>query len=204
MARYLEAAQGAPTLAREKPMKNPIKTPKVDKSVLSMAGEFAVAAELCRRNRYTQLTFGNQKSMDLMILSGSDRFIKIEVKSKQGSEWGNIGGIPPGGGFLVFVDFADRGDDARPDFYVLTPEEWREVAEKVTAERKSKYPGCTAHVDSRNRPVLPEQDRTGCTVVLSHIQSHRDKWLKIMDASIPLAEEPVAGPPDSTDDRGCE
>ena len=31
---------------------------KIEKSILGVAGEFAVAAELCRRNIYAQLTLG--------------------------------------------------------------------------------------------------------------------------------------------------
>ena len=42
---------------------------KIDKSILGVAGEFAVASELCKRNIYAQLTLGNQKRVDLLVFS---------------------------------------------------------------------------------------------------------------------------------------
>src|SRR5712692_3635123 len=98
---------------------------KVEKSILGIAGEFAVAAELCRRNVYAQLTLGNQKRVDLLTLSRSGIFLKIEVKAKQGPSWPSVKGLSPGEAFLVFVDFADRRDTDRPDFYILSSDDWR-------------------------------------------------------------------------------
>ena len=67
----------------------------IEKSILGIAGEFAVAAELCRRNIYTQLTLGNQKRIDLLTLSHAGRFLKIEVKAKQGTTWPSVKGLSP-------------------------------------------------------------------------------------------------------------
>ncbi|MGH9891741.1 MAG: hypothetical protein ACREA0_07125 [bacterium] len=47
-----------------------------------------MAAELCRRNIYAQLTLGNRKRVDLLTLSKSGRFLKVEVKAKQEIENG--------------------------------------------------------------------------------------------------------------------
>ena len=43
---------------------------KIDKTILGVAGEYYVAAELGRRNVYAQLTLGNQKRVDLLIFEG--------------------------------------------------------------------------------------------------------------------------------------
>jgi len=51
----------------------------IDRSILGITGEFAVAAELCRRNIYAQLTLGNQKRIDLLTMSHTSKFLKIEV-----------------------------------------------------------------------------------------------------------------------------
>jgi hypothetical protein len=40
----------------------------IPKNVLSLAAEFAVASELCRRGIYVQLTLGNLKRTDLLVL----------------------------------------------------------------------------------------------------------------------------------------
>jgi len=55
---------------------------KISKETLGVAGEFAVAAELCRRNIYAQPTFGHQKRMDLLAFAGG-KMLRIEVKAKQ-------------------------------------------------------------------------------------------------------------------------
>ncbi len=93
---------------------------KIDKSILGIAGEFAVAAELCRRNICAQPTFGNQKRIDLLAFGQSGKMVRLEVKAKQGSSWPNCRGICGEGVFLVFVDFAEREEGDRPDFYVLS------------------------------------------------------------------------------------
>jgi hypothetical protein len=48
-----------------------------EKSVLGVAGEFAVTSELCRRNIYAQLTLGNQKRIDLLTMSREGKFLKF-------------------------------------------------------------------------------------------------------------------------------
>jgi len=89
---------------------------KILRSRLSLAAEFAVASELCRRNIYAQLTLGPQKRTDLLILSTDNKLLRIEVKGKQGREWPNCKGIYGENVCLVFVDFAGKGEYARPDF----------------------------------------------------------------------------------------
>jgi hypothetical protein len=54
----------------------------IAKDTIGLAGEFAVASELCKRDMYIQLTLGNKKRTDLLVEVG-DNFIKVEVKSKQ-------------------------------------------------------------------------------------------------------------------------
>jgi len=40
---------------------------KINKDILGLAAEFAVASELCRRNIYAQLTLGLRKRTDILI-----------------------------------------------------------------------------------------------------------------------------------------
>jgi hypothetical protein len=169
---------------------------KIEKCILGVAGEFAVAAELCRRNIYAQLTLGNQKGVDLLTLSRAGRFLKIEVKSKQGKTWPNQRGLPPGDGFLVFVDFADREDLVRHDFFVLSADEWRAVALCQIARYLERNPNRNAIVDERSCPVFPDQINSsgkpycGCSICVSDIEEHREKWSKITAACTPVTAVP--------------
>ena len=40
---------------------------EIPKETLGLAGEYAVASELCKRGIYAQLTLGNRKSVDLLL-----------------------------------------------------------------------------------------------------------------------------------------
>lgn len=171
---------------------------KIEKGILGIAGEFAVAAELCRRNIYAQLTLGNQKGIDLLTLSREGIFLKIEVKAKQGLTWPNVKGLPSGGGFLVFVDFAEKDDADRPDFFVLSSNDWRSLAARRIEEYLKKHPNRTAHLDERNCPVFPEEINShgkpyrGHSVSVTEIEPQREAWSKIMAACSPVAEVMVA------------
>jgi hypothetical protein len=169
----------------------------IDKSVLGTAGEFAVAAELCRRNIYAQLTLGNQKRIDLLTLSHSGVFLKFEVKSKQYSEWPQVKGPSKGEAFLVFVDFAKKLDTERPDFYILNKQDWYEVANEYIAAYLTKHPDRTAHLDEENCPVHPEElnrhgkPYRGCTIRVANVEKYREAWSKVVEACAQVTESVV-------------
>lgn len=171
---------------------------RIDKSTLGVAGEFAVAAELCRRNIYAQLTFGNQKRMDLLAFVSEGAMLRVEVKAKQGRVWPNCRGIHGSGIFLVFVDFADKEATTRPDFYVLSVADWREVATAEIERYKAKHP-------DRRPPYLREEDNVlvapdevnaqgreyqGLGVYPDYLKAHKEAWMKIEEA---LAKDHPAG-----------
>jgi len=59
---------------------------------LGLAGEYAVASELCRRVVYAQITLGKHKRADL--LAETERaMVRIQAKAKQGREWPGCRGI---------------------------------------------------------------------------------------------------------------
>jgi len=125
-------------------------TTKVEKSLVGIAGEYAVASELCRRGVYAQLTLGNRKKVDL-LLDGEKGLARVEVKTKQGSEWPGVKGIAPEGGlrFLVLVDLQHKGPDERPELYVIGQSEWRPFLEqKLNDKLKNK----TIRIDDHNVP----------------------------------------------------
>jgi hypothetical protein len=70
-----------------------------------------------------QLTLGNRKRTDLLV--EDDRgMLRIQVKSKQGREWPGVKGIFGNDIVLVFVDFQYKDTHERPDFYVMTSDDW--------------------------------------------------------------------------------
>jgi hypothetical protein len=158
----------------------------IEKTILGVAGEFAVAAELCRRNLYAQLTLGHQKRIDLLVVSEA-RMCRIEVKAKQGREWPNCKGTFGKNSFLVFVDFANRPDDQRPDFYVLTADEWRGLVIAGMEEYQADHPD--RRVEVTDDAVLVLHDEVGrygayrgMGVRPEKIKAHQEAWQKIARA----------------------
>lgn len=161
---------------------------KINKSVLGVAGEFAVAAELCRRNIYAQPTYGHQKRMDLLAFGPDGRMLRLEVKSKQGREWPNCKGISGLDVFLVFVDFEGKLPEERPDFYVLSSSDWRKTVRTEMKRYKTKHPTRRAILTDENLLRLPDEvnpqgrEYVGCGVRPDRIQVHKEGWQKIADA----------------------
>ena len=57
------------------------KMPQLNNNRIALAGEFAVLAELYKRNFDASLTLGNTKSVDILVSSESGSMIKLEVKT---------------------------------------------------------------------------------------------------------------------------
>lgn len=129
----------------------------IEKGLLGVAGEFFVAAELCRRGIYAQPTFGSQKRLDLLACGADGKMLRLEVKSKQGNEWPNCKGIHGDDVFIVFVDFKGKGSHEKPDFYVLSSAEWRSVVLSVKRTYKKRHPNRRALVGNNNVLVLPDE-----------------------------------------------
>ncbi len=99
---------------------------KIPKDLLGLAAEYAVASELCKRNIYAQLTLGHRKRTDILIET-EKAMGRIQVKSKQERQWPFCGGIDGKNIVLVFVDFEHKKVNDRPDFYILTVEDWKSL-----------------------------------------------------------------------------
>ena len=166
----------------------------MQKQMVGLAAEFAVASELCRRDTYAQLTLGHLKRTDLLILTRDDKLLRIEVKGKQGSVWPNCRGICGGNVALVLVDFAGRDETERPDFYILTLEDWREL---VNGEfEKARAKGVRIRIDDQYVLVWDEQVNAqgqpykGMGVRPEQVQDCKEKWEKITQ---PMAEKTSVG-----------
>jgi hypothetical protein len=64
---------------------------KLSTELLNLAGEYAVASELCRRGVYSQLTLGHHKRTDILV-EKDNTLARIQVKTKQTREWPGISG----------------------------------------------------------------------------------------------------------------
>ena len=160
------------------------KNMEIVRECLSLAGEYAVASELARRNFYTQLTLGNMKKVDLISVIDDDSFCRIEVKSKQGKTWGNIKGIKGNNAFLVFVDFDNKIH--RPDFYILSEEDWLAVVNIRVKERRKKKPNKKFYLNDDNEPIWPDQIKKngkpyiGITLTPKLVEDYKEAWGKII------------------------
>ncbi len=160
----------------------------VEKSTISLAAEYTVASELCRRGVYAQLTLGNLKRTDLLAFWGKGNVVRIEVKAKQGRGWPSCKGISGKGTFLVFVDYRDKRLPDRPDFYVLSTRNWRNLVKRRFKAIQEKDPEKRLEIGPDNLPIFPDQITksgkpwTGMMVTPSLISRHKEAWNKIMDA----------------------
>ena len=147
---------------------------QLSRELLGLAGEYAVASELCVRGLYAQLTLGPHKRTDILIESES-ALLRVQVKAKQGAEWPSVSGISTQDEMLVLVDF--QGDRIqRPDFYILCVDDWRELVEAEEA----RVPDAT--VDEKLRIQFPDGWR-GLNLSPSHVDAYRDCWDKVLRAT---------------------
>jgi len=148
----------------------------MDKELVGLAGEYAVASELCRLGFYCQLTLGNRKKTDLLVDSGSNLF-RVSVKSKQKQSWPSVKGIWQSGDLLVFVDYKDKSIGVRPEFYVLDVSLWKKVIKKKIKELEDPR----VCIDGENTLYWPGEEGgknvwTGCSVSVSDVVEYRENW----------------------------
>jgi len=154
---------------------------RIERQILGLAGEFAVASELCRRNVYAQLTLGIRKRTDILIET-ENGMLRIQVKSKQQRDWPNCKGIYGKKIVLVFVDFENKKEDERPDFYVLTVKDWKSL---VNRELDSRISAGEVKVNEKNIPIWVKKvgkDRKpyeGMGVRPEQIKEYKERWDKI-------------------------
>lgn len=149
---------------------------QLTKEMLGLAGEYAVASELCRRGIYAQLTLGNRKRTDLLVET-DDSMLRIQVKSKQKGEWPGIKGITGSNIVLFLVDFEKKTVDSRPDFYVLTSDDWAEVIDARCVQSGHVSNGKVTISDC-NVPTWAD-GYVGIGIKSADVQAYQEKWEKI-------------------------
>ena len=156
----------------------------IERHNLGIAAEFAVASELCRRNIYAQLTLGTRKRTDLLVETKTG-MLRIEVKAKQGPSWPNCKGIPSRQNrLLILVDFASKQENQRPDFYILTSEDWLNLLNEECEERIAKG---EVVLDDENVPLWVNQVNkygqpySGLGISVRQVVAQKERWDKIRD-----------------------
>lgn len=143
------------------------------KELLGLAGEYAVASELCKRGIYAQLTLGHHKSTDILIES-EYQMLRVQVKAKQYGTWPAVKGIYKKDDFLILVDFKGKNIDERPDFYILSIRNWKNLINK----EKQKY--SEVRIDDK-LCVHYSDGWKGLNIKLSHVMNYKEKWEKIIN-----------------------
>jgi len=154
---------------------------KLSKELLGLAGEYAVASELCRRGLYSQLTLGNHKRTDILIETDT-RMLRVQVKATQGGEWPAISGLHRDDDFLVLVDFTKKAEGDPLDFFVLNFADWKAL---VAAEQQ-KHP--TLEVNEHFEIKYGDGWR-GLNLRPKHVAGHKDQWQKLTSKVVPEQTE---------------
>jgi len=147
----------------------------IPKHLVGMAGEFAVASELCRRGIFTQVTFGNRKKIDLLI-DKDGKYLKIQVKAKQKRAWPGCRGVS-GDDILVLVDYEKKADGERPDYYILTSEDWTDL---LVSNYQEKIDSGELVIDEDNCPIWANNYK-GHSLPAKQVTEHKEKWEKIFN-----------------------
>ena len=156
---------------------------QLEKGIIGLCGEYAVASEICRRGHYAQITLGNLKSTDILVFNpDSKKMIRIEVKSKQGKEWPNIKGIKDDNILIVFVDFQEKDLFSRPDFYILNNIAWFTLVD--TLKTNPSFAGLEDDYIPlwKNRKTGELQGKyKGCGIKPNMINEYKEKWDILLD-----------------------
>lgn len=146
----------------------------VEKDNLGLAGEYATASEICRRDYYAQITLGHLKRTDILVYNTkTQKTIKVEVKSKQDKTWPYVRGISGQNAILVMADFQNKSEADRPDFYVLNSNDWQAYLDK--------YVRGADNLEELKDDITPiwKDGTSGQGVLVSEIVQHKEKWNKL-------------------------
>jgi hypothetical protein len=151
---------------------------KLTKELLGLAGEYAVASELCRRELYSQLTLGNHKRTDILVETDTT-MLRISVKAKQDKEWPSIKGPVRNDDFLVLVDFENKDLNDKLDFYILDQKAWHEVLRGIEVTKKERISKI------ENGTIYWNDGFIGANIKLGHVIVYKNRWDIISNAIDP-------------------
>lgn len=114
------------------------------KQYLSLAGEFAVAAELNLQGISASVSYGTSKNADVVAFGERNKLARIEVKATDKSRWplGNKVTQPTpkeSNSFWVLVHFQGRHSLQQSKMFVMTHKEIHEIWRSHADEYERKY-----------------------------------------------------------------
>lgn len=156
-----------------------------EKYFTQLAGEHSVASELHRRGVAAHLTARNYKAADIMAFSENGNCCFVEVKTKNNKEGWPIKGISRENTVLVLVDLYDKAANERPDFYLLTVQDWIAFLEaRLLEAENSGNPTKLFRWGDDNIPHHFNERGNGFkgkTLETEHAEQFMDEWGKIDD-----------------------
>lgn len=155
----------------------------IPKQTLGLAAEFAVASELCRRGIYAQLTLGNRKSTDLLVDAEDGRMLCVQVKAKQKKQWPGLKGVSGVSMLLILVDYEKKELHDRPDFYILTPADWKEFV-RNTLIKTGRVKSGVVTLDKNFVPTWRE-NYVGMGVKADEVTKYKECWEKVIESLSP-------------------
>ena len=138
-----------------------------EKHFLNLAGEFGVCAELFKRNIHANLTYGNHKATDIIVITNKQSF-SIEVKTSMTNRI-----------VTSFFQKFHTPEISHPDFWVIV---------HINANNlQSEF-----YVLTHNEMAKEQMKRNGMTewhkitggvdnVLLSQLESYKNKWETIFN-----------------------
>jgi hypothetical protein len=165
--------------------KEPVsKVQNTPKHLLSLAGEYRVCSELNKRGVFATVTYGNQKSVDLYVISNRhESALKIEVKTSQkpnfvtgiGQKWNRRSKHPDPPDFWVLVQILCGADGFfKESFFGLTH---REICRNQFARNHAFNKRYKRLHRGREFDISKGVDR----LPLTDVAEFKDKWLKIVN-----------------------
>ena len=134
----------------------------------------AVVNEIHRRGFYTHIASGRPKYADILAYNPeTTKKVRIVVKAKQGGEWPGVRGINNDQTLLILVDYEDKDNTEKPDFYILDANDWQDYLKKHVIPN----PKVKRLIDG----YIPEwkDGWIGTSIKPHQVLQHKEKWEKL-------------------------
>ena len=101
--------------------------------------------------------------------------VRVEVKAKMRKEWPAVRGINDENALLIFVDYRNKQETERPDFYILSSSDWQSYLREYILNN----PGLDRLEDGYIPIWKGGVGYRGSGVTPERVAKHREKWDKL-------------------------
>jgi hypothetical protein len=124
------------------------------------------------------------KKIDLLVDKGS-KYLKIQVKSKQGNVWPGCKGVSDDD-ILVLVDYHKKNQLERPDYYILTAQDWLNL---IHSNFSKQLETGELKITDGNIPLWVKHNYRGHSLPKRQVEEYKEKWEKIEKIVINVNED---------------